>query len=140
MADHLLRGALDHNAKISVFENDLKTSLMHCLQVCHLSEKIRRERIWSAYHQLRSSDAFKAQWDTFLKQIGCPCSSRIAIQYISNFIFKKLLISHHPVDSHTTIPDIDHQNFTYEEVNDLHYAAGWVSRTLKKELKNQDTH
>ena len=24
MADHLLRGALDHNAKISVFENDLK--------------------------------------------------------------------------------------------------------------------
>ena len=128
-----MRGALDHNAKISVFENDLKTALMHCLQVCHLSEKIGRERIWSAYHQLRSSDAFKAQWDTFLKQIGCPCSSRIAIQYISNFIFKKLLISHHPVDS--TIPDIDHQNLTYEEVNGLRYAAGWVSRTLKKELK-----
>ena len=90
MADHLLRGALDHNAKISVFENDLKTALMHCLQIWHLSEKIRQERVWSAYHQFRSSDAFKAQWNTFLKQIGCPCSSRIAIQYISNFIFKKI--------------------------------------------------
>ena len=81
----------DHLEGTTTFEKKLTASLTTCLQVRHSSQKVRRERMWSAYHELRTSDQDTSEWNTFLQQSGNSDQSPIFCQYVGHFIFKKLI-------------------------------------------------
>ena len=75
-------------------------------------------------------------WGTFLRKAGISEVSPIFVQFVGHFIFKKLIMIHYPVAE--SIPELhiipEDTGFTYEEVNAIRYAAGWVARTLKNRL------
>ena len=129
----------DHLEGATTFEKKLTASLTTCLQVRHSSQKVRRERMWSAYHELRTSDQYTSEWNTFLQQSGNSDQSPIFCQYVGHFIFKKLILVHHPVVE-SPQPEAGDSRFTYEETNAIRYAAGWVARALTKNLPNLLTH
>ena len=56
--------------------------------------------------------------------------SPIFCQYVGNFVFKELIQIHHPLaESSQSNPP---KHLTYEEINALRYAAGYIPRALKK--------
>ena len=79
--------------------------------------------MWSAYHELRTSDQYTSEWNTFLQQSGNSDQSPIFCQYVGHFIFKKLILVHHPVVE-SPQPEAGDSRFTYEETNAIRYAAG----------------
>ena len=123
----------NHQDEVSSFEKKLTASLSSCMQVRQSSQKIRRERMWSLYHSLRTSDAYLAEWRTFLQKSGNSEVSPIFYQYIGHHVFKQLIKLHHPLESGEGMA-VSHPTLTYEETNALYYAAGYVPRALKKKL------
>lgn len=57
----------DHVEEASAFEKKITASLANCMQVRCASQKMRRERMWSAYHELRTSKLYVSEWNTFLQ-------------------------------------------------------------------------
>lgn len=51
--------------KAAVFVRELNGILQPCLVLP--SNKQRREKIWSLYHRIRTSNVFKQLWESFLK-------------------------------------------------------------------------
>ena len=109
--------------------------LVKCFDCCFsYSGKVckkQRETMWTEYHALCTSKAYKDLWcDFLLKQVGINEVSVIFCQYIGNYTLKELAKIHFPLSDTENIVE-SHENSTYEERNGLHYAAGYVPRSLK---------
>ena len=87
--------------------------------------------MWSAYHTLRVSEEYKSAWNSLLAPSGCSVLP-LFCQHVGHYIFKELVKRHHPTTSKTRETSFDP---TYEELNGIRYAAGWVARALQKKLK-----
>lgn len=100
-----------------------------------LPHQVKRERMWEAYHKLRTSHVFKTKWVDFLKvfaPIG-PCP--IFYQYVTDRVFKDMVLEHFQVNAETGNRAYTETGLTYEEVNALRYSAGYVPRALRKKLE-----
>ena len=95
------------------------------------SHRASREKMWSSYHTLRTSEKYKSEWNAFLRQSGSEVSS-IFCQYVGHFAFKKLVEANHVITSQEAAKAPFSLNF--EETNAIRYAAGWVVSALKKKL------
>lgn len=126
----------NYPAKASAFETKLVTVLCTCMQSRARSQKVRRERMWTAYHQLRSSDPYATDWKAFLYESIKAEMSPIFCQYVGHYVFKELIKLHHPLDP---LPAVAVEPLTHAETCALRYAAGCVPRMLKKKLK-KSTH
>lgn len=92
---------------------------------------VKRERMWEAYHKLRTSNVLVG----FLKistAIG-PCP--IFYQYVADQLFKGM---HFQVSAETG-NGADETGLAYEEINELCYSAGYIPRALCKMLE-QGSH
>ena len=92
--------------------------------------------MWTAYHQLRSSDPYTTDWKAFLYESIKAEMSPIFCQYVGHYVFKELIKLHHPLDP---LPAVAVESLTHAETCALRYAAGCVPRMLKKKLK-KSTH
>ena len=54
----------DNIRPASAFSDKLAASLKSCFH-CHSNMRVRREKMWGNFHQLRSSDSFLSMWGTF---------------------------------------------------------------------------
>ena len=88
--------------------------------------------MWTTYHQVRTSDSYSKEWNTFLLLSGSE-TSPIFVQYVSHFIFKQLIVTQNPVQEEAQSKD-SNEGLTYEELNAVRYAAEWVARALQKKL------
>lgn len=123
----------DHIAATNTFQKKLIETLKKCMQVQCSSQKMRRERMWSTYHELRTSKQYVSDWKTFLQQAGNPEPSPIFWQYVGNFIFKKLVQIHHPL-AESPRPETEESHFTYEETIKCHSICCWMGcKSIKKE-------
>ena len=122
----------NHHDEVAFFEKKLTASLSGCMQGT-LSSKKGRERMWSLYHSLRTSDDYTGEWCTFLQRSGATEMSSIFYQYVGDYMFKQLIKLHHPLHV-SVVKGTDHSTLTYEEKNGICYAAGYVPRSLKKKL------
>ena len=125
-----------HPAKASEFETKLVAELCSCMQSRARSQKVRRERMWTAYHQLRSSDTYVTDWQAFLYESIKADMSPIFCQYVGHYVFKELIKLHHPLDP---LPAVAVEPLIHAETCALRYAAGCVPRMLRKKLK-KSTH
>lgn len=91
--------------------------------------------MWGEYHKLRTSDSFKKEWTTFLKNSVQVELSAAFYQYVTHEVFKELIKSNHPVNfanvSAQPLPPL-----TNVEENALRYVAGYVCRKVHERLQS----
>ena len=55
------------------------------------SFRVQDEMMWRHYHELRVSDTFKKDWDTFLEQTIDHTASPTFYQFISHRLFQEVI-------------------------------------------------
>lgn len=132
----------DHPQAARTFEQQLTTSMQtKCLKFRQSSMKIKREKMWSAYHMLCTSDAYVNQWKAFLFECGVAETSSMFCQYVGDHVFEELIKTSFPLVEPAASSDTPSQSsLTHKEQNAVCYAAGWVPRALKKKLSKSTHH
>ena len=135
IASSLLQWAPNHSSDIGLFENEVKKLLSSCLSTQSKLKGFKPE-IWQKYHQIRTSDSYQSLWHTFIKtSVSIAIPSPMFLQYVGHHAFKELIKEHFPIRSSKELNM--QMNLTYEELNGIRYAAGFVPRAIKKKLQNK---
>ena len=87
----------DNIRPASAFSDKLAASLKSCFQCSNM--RVRREKMWGNFHQLRSSDSFLSMWGTFLRECTAEQASPTFFQYITDVIFRKMIKREFPLTS-----------------------------------------
>ena len=116
------------------FEEKLLASFDNCISPSeNTSQKVARERMWTSYYLLRTSDDYISDWKAFLVKTGTDELSAIFYQYVGDYIFKQLIALKYPVTGGESCAEIS-ETLSYEELNGLRYAAGYVPRAIRKKV------
>ena len=120
-------------ATFTTFATQLVHELMSCFPATSLAQTAAREKMWSKYHELRTSADFHSKWKRLVKEgIGCE-PTPILYQYITDKAFERL------IEEHCTLPNksicLQKPTLTYEERNALRYAAGYIPKALHKKIE-----
>ena len=121
------------NAGLHVFTTKLVATLKKCIDISSVQacQQARREKMWSKYHEVRTSETFRSMWHEFLGTAIQSQSIPLFWQYISDKAFRALVKkAFKPQQS----GDASAEEITHEEANALRYTAGYVCRSLKKKL------
>ena len=117
------------------FAAALSASLETCFSD-HLSMRVRRERMWGTFHEVRCSPPFKEIWKTFLSDNLSVTASPIFYQYITDAFLRSMIKEHFPITSSDNSREgSETVTLTYQEENALRYAAGYVTRHLLKTVQ-----
>ena len=119
---------------LTAFARELLQLLEECLTSRQPSQS-QREKMWEAYHKLRTSAVFKSLWVRFLDTSTAGEACPIFYQYVTDKLFKASIMQHFPVSTEAVSGTISESSLTYEEVNALRHAAGYVPRALRKKLE-----
>ena len=129
-----MAGQPHNQEEATKFAASLRASLESCFNGC-LTMRVRREKMWGTFHQVRCSTTFKDMWASFLLDnlsvIACP----IFYQYVTDEFFRSMIREHFPVASSQNSRASDNVTLTYQEKNALRYAAGYVIRHLAKTIQ-----
>ena len=115
------------------FEEKLLASFDNCISSENTSQKVARERMWTSYYLLCTSDDYISDWKAFLVKTGTDELSAIFYQYIGDYIFKQLIALKYPVTGGESCAERS-ETLSYEELNGLRYAAGYVPRAIRKKV------
>lgn len=134
-AEGLLRWASNRENcdKLDVFANELVTILKACIDGSsgRACQQARREKMWSKYYQVRTSETFRAKWHEFLETSIRSRSTPLFWQYVSNEVFRAL-VKEAFKPSHSD--QMAAEEITYQEANALRYTAGYICRSMKRKL------
>ena len=124
----------DNSKHLCVFSRILSVRLRACFSKKHTSLRLRKEKMWRAYHRLRTAVSFRNDWKVFLhdsiSQQACPAF----YQHVTSIVFKELMKAEFPLPP----PDIaEHPDrpLTFEERNALRFVAGYVCRKVRTKLE-----
>ena len=127
-----------NHSTLQLFAANLLQQFEKVLKTSGKSQQKRREKIWKAFHVLRTSKAYEAKWVEFVRNSTSLPPCPIFYQYVSDNAFKALVKARFVVTetpaSHCT------QGFSYEEENALRYASGYIPRALRKKLERSAHH
>ena len=122
-----------------LFENRLVNLLTKCITPSITSgrtKKIRdksRAKMWASYHSVRTSDEYQQMWEMFLlNSVKAPIFCPMFCQYMGHHLFRHLVLSQTSFQRCTS--QLLTTELTYEELNGLRYAAGYVPRALMKKI------
>ena len=126
---------MEHHNESAVFENKLLSSLKECTDKARSATgKFNCDRIWTAYHFLRTSDMYVCDWESILLKAGVREISVICYQYIGDQILKKLIKTTYPLTAREAESSLANCELTYEETNAVRYVAGYVVQSLQKKI------
>lgn len=77
----------------------------------------------------------KTKWVVFLKNLAAIGPCPIFYQYLTDQVFKDMILQHFQVNAETGNRAYSETGLTYEEDNALRYSAGYVPRVLRKKLE-----
>lgn len=95
-----------------------------------------KERVWSKYHELRTSDAFQSRWIQFLRASSL-CAEPLFYQQVSVHIFSELVKEAKKLAA-APLPE-EVPAMTYEQENALRYTGGYIVRALRKKNKKDES-
>ena len=127
-----------HQQMYIQFSQELTSSLQTCFVSRAAAMKTRREKMWGAYHCLRTSADFKAKWTAFLVKSTSVKPNPAFYQYITDILFREVVKAKFH-SSECQVSASAKSQLTVEETNALHYAAGYVCHKLRKRLESS-TH
>ena len=101
--------------RLTVFAQELLQLLQECFATQQLHHRIKRERMWEAYHKLRISDVFKSKWEVFLKVAAATGPCPIFYQYVTDQVFKGMIVQCFQVSTEAGNGADTETGLTYEE-------------------------
>lgn len=119
----------ENREKLEVFSHVLVVRLRACFTSKRTTAQLQRERMWGAYHQLRTADTFVKDWRAFLNDSVGQKAYPAFFQFVTHTVFKELLKHQYPVSEQTT--ENPERPLTYQEQNALGYVAGYIIRKLR---------
>jgi len=121
----------NHNM-LTTFAHVLIVRLRACFPCNHSTLQLKKERMWGAYHRLRTADTFVNDWRVFLSDSVRLKAFPAFYQFVTHHIFKELIKEEYPVTESTKC---DHESpgrpLTYEEQNALCYYLGTSFKKCK---------
>ena len=93
-----------------------------------------RERMWGAYHCIRTSPTFTGLWREFLQRANIQALP-IFYQSLTDSLFQNRIEYHFPLScSPQQVGEAEAEGsmLTFEEENAIRYAAGYVLRAVRK--------
>ena len=90
-----------------------------------------RCKMWGKYHTIRTNKDYHSLWSTFVKELQLDASP-IFYQHVTERLFHHLIKIHFPAGETSTGSQLD--NLSYEELNAVRYAAGYVCRSVYKKI------
>ena len=82
-AEALLVWVEQNHEAAAIFEKKVVSSVQNCVdQARSASGKFHSDRIWTAYHSLRTSDVYVYNWECIMLKAGVSEPSAICYQYI----------------------------------------------------------
>ena len=133
-AEKILEWSSENKDGFKYFSESLVAALSTCFEDEIMLGRFskQRERMWSKYHLLRSSESFESTWTTFLESVSCQEAGPIFYQFVTDSVMEQLIKLRFPVVS---VQSTDSEvTLDYEEVNAVRYAAGYSVRALMKTL------
>lgn len=131
--------------KFDAFSLNLMKMLEKCFfscvskssQSCR-SKCVKREKMWSAFHQLRIKELSKIWQDLFGKQ-GFPKLNPSVYQFVNQKLYMDLISSH--ISAKIDNNPVEIPALTVDEENILRYVAGYIPyKLLKRYEKNPSTN
>ena len=113
------------------FSNWLYSSLKRIIDGAQSerTKKIKREKLWVSFHQIRSAQDFKEKWEEFLTSQKLNADPAL-YQYLSSIYLKLLIDSILPIIKDVgTIPS----DLSYEEINAIRYIGGYIIQSISKD-------
>ena len=94
--------------------------------------RLRMERTWGLYIELRTSKPFLSEWEKFFRTAVGSKALPTHFQYVSDVIFEELLKEEYKL---TKTGDTGPAPLTFIEENALRYVAGYVCRSVHSKIK-----
>ena len=98
------------------------------------SVRCREENMWRVYHEVRTSDSFREDWETFLLESINEPAAPAFYQYVSHQIFREIVKDHHQLPETAEQSSTQSQLTNFEE-KALRYVAGYVCRQVQLKIK-----
>ena len=107
------------------FSTRLATAVRSTFQssTTYRSSAIKREKLWSAFHQLRFSE-LPTLWKDFLSSIEVDYDDQLLQQSVNQKLFEKVLPEHFPSAADSS--PRDEEPLGIDELNALQYACGYI--------------
>ena len=123
-----------HQKESVLFESNLIKNFQQCLPGDPSMVKVLKNKMWSKYHILRTSSKYTSDWRNFINPIHSDIATEcMLIQFIGHYVFKEIVKRHFTVSLSQKTSTSDF-SMSYEEKNALRYSAGYVTRSVKKEI------
>lgn len=135
----------EEETRLELFDK-FASSIMKALEKCFFScisdgpcrsKSVKREKMWSSFHQLRLGDIDKL-WCSLFEVEGIPKLSPLLYQHVSEKLYADLIKCHFStrVDSQTSF---DIPALTTDEENVIRYVAGFVPFKLLKRYEKSSS-
>lgn len=122
---------------LDIFTNSIASLLETAFSPGGSTFKAKREKMWGTFHRIRCDEEYRGIWqDMMKKSVGCNASP-IFYQYVTDKLFRKLIITRFPVQGSGSDSSSKSTELSYEEDNALRYVAGYVCRAVRKQLKRE---
>ena len=134
-AAKLLEWTAESDANIKTF-TDFFNGLVGKFEACFVSRrsfKVQEEFMFRKYHELRTSDAFQKDWNTFLHLTVGQTATPTFFQFVSHEIFKDT------VKAKLEVPERvqdESSQISKEEENALRYVSGYICRKVQATFKS----
>ena len=129
--------------------SDFISEMLRKMRKCFTYHKgeVKKDAMWGMFHQMRTSYDFIDQWRSLVKasSISVNEPSHFVYQYVTEFIFKKVIKNDHPIPHMNATSETWRQSssLTIIEQNALQYVAGYIfwkirDQVDKEEIKDKD--
>ena len=103
-------------------------------EACKPGCKPDKEKVWTKFHKVRSTNTFCQKWHKFLEHNKMP-KEPIFYQHLTMEVFEALLKASTPLKTKCPVESI--APMTYEEENALRYIGGYMTTTLSHKFKRE---
>ena len=125
--------------------SDFISEMLRKMRKCFTYHKgeLKKDAMWGMFHQMRTSYDFINQWRSFVKasSIGVNEPSPFVYQYVTEFIFKKVIKNDYPIPHTSDTSEAQWQlsSLTIIEQNALRYVAGYIFRKIRNQVDKEES-
>lgn len=128
---------MSNEEQLTWFAHVLVVRLQACFACKHTSIVLRKERFWSSYQRLRTSDTFVQSWKDFIQKTVHLKAFPAFYQFVTQHIFDILIKLEFPVNSAVSVSDSECvRPLTHQERCALRYVAGYIIRTVYEKIES----
>ena len=130
----------ENDGKFDAFASTLIEALEKCLQsgitkdaVCH-SKCIKREKLWTAFNQLRFNNIPKI-WNDLFAHSNIPSLTPLVYQGVSQRLYSDMIVNYCSTDCTREAAADEDVQLTADKENILRFAAGYIPFKLLKKYE-----